>query len=370
MSYLHFDFPHTRNQDSDLSQIIELYRSLTSLPDKLPSLISTAVNDYFASHDSLLYSEFRNKFANKRVLLIGDSISNLRWSTLFSSDLAAINASLTNISYDGACLVSAADYIGQAQAFSAMTGEYDIVIVFIGVNDYYRQYPIGNIADTSPLSVFGALYTIVKKCLTFSAVPELYIMSPIKNNVANTLPVQCNIYRAAYYTAANMFGFNYIDGSNAPYLNVANLGVTDRYLSDGTHPDSAYELILYRYIINSILNGGAHTLYNTTSHYKISGDNYNGNILVLNSNESFFRMQIAIVASGNGDNLISGQQLQFTIPTSIYDSPYPQGNAKFSVVIENGVGTITVHENIGNNILLIEYLHLYKDFDNLREVGS
>lgn len=50
MSYLHFDFPHTRNQDSDLRQIIEMYYELRGLPKSFSEL-KNFVENYFSALD-------------------------------------------------------------------------------------------------------------------------------------------------------------------------------------------------------------------------------------------------------------------------------------------------------------------------------
>lgn len=50
MSYLGYDFPHTRNQDSDLTQIIEMYYTLKGLPQSFDDL-KKYVNTYFDDLD-------------------------------------------------------------------------------------------------------------------------------------------------------------------------------------------------------------------------------------------------------------------------------------------------------------------------------
>lgn len=50
MSYLNYDFPHSRNQDSDLSEIIRLYKDLSGLPKSFEDL-RTFVMSYFDNVD-------------------------------------------------------------------------------------------------------------------------------------------------------------------------------------------------------------------------------------------------------------------------------------------------------------------------------
>ena len=63
MSYINYDFPHSRNQDSDLSQIVEMYQNLKNLPNDINEFKEEAKNTWF---------DFLSKFAINALRTVKD----------------------------------------------------------------------------------------------------------------------------------------------------------------------------------------------------------------------------------------------------------------------------------------------------------
>lgn len=77
MSYINYDFPHSRNQDSDLREIIEMYFKVRDVPaafEEFKKNINTTINheviEYLDSNINSLVAKFGKE---KNIVYIGDS---------------------------------------------------------------------------------------------------------------------------------------------------------------------------------------------------------------------------------------------------------------------------------------------------------
>lgn len=83
---------------------------------------------------------FKRIFENKKVLIVGDSISvpGTTWADTFKSVVESIGGAVDNVSVGGYSLAQA------IAAVSALTESYDIALVWIGINNANNSTPLGS----------------------------------------------------------------------------------------------------------------------------------------------------------------------------------------------------------------------------------
>lgn len=194
--------------------------------------------------------------ANKNVLLIGDSISNPdydsdpSWSNYFSTMLTDIGSTLTTVAYNGR------GYVRQTGGYNFLTvmqtltlSDYDVIIVFGGINDFAFDIPIGQL-NLSTADVFDTNVNAVNALIKASGALGV-IISPIPSNNTRTDKLSLGFFGKALRSAAQRDGLLFVDGGAFPSLPVDGSG-----LIDSTHPLASVREPMARHIFDKILSGG------------------------------------------------------------------------------------------------------------------
>lgn len=193
-------------------------------------------------------------FKDKDIYILGDSLSNItinppNWTVSFQSTLGNIAHSITNNSEGGRTIQ------GGATALSALSGvNCDILIVFLGTNDFGNAWNIGSgYSDTSTTTTCGALNNLNSAIQSaFTHYPDVYFVTPPKRSdkTANTKGLCLESYIQCIQRYCVSKNWNIINLNAAPNLLPAT------YTSDGLHITSAYAPKLSEFIIKEIVAGG------------------------------------------------------------------------------------------------------------------
>lgn len=266
--------------------------NITSLGNRM----TTAESDIDALDTRVRKAEGKllidNFFKNKKILILGDSnsVENVEWRgrtwvTDFRELLANTGATIDNNSESGrrfgkpdsSFTLSLVDTVDNLSA-----GTYDYIIVFVGINDWNNQTPMGDLNhnDNWDYSLFSdALKYCDSKLNTLYPTAEMFYVTPLKCNYFNpAIPLEA--YEGAIRGITNLPSrhINVIQGFSAPAYKVNGSNPTV-YTSDGLHPNDAYAPILAKYIIASLMNGGSpfvlsHHTKNLTMNSDLVSDGY------------------------------------------------------------------------------------------------
>lgn len=193
-------------------------------------------------------------FSNKTYLAFGDSIT---WGADYSRNYSRMDypypalvtselelKSHTNLSVSGATLcANDLNLVCMTNRIVSYTDNADIVSVLMGVNDFNRSLPLGDIDDCDNTTIYGALNMIAKHFATYYVDSFVFFMTP---------------YKVAFggkdsYTD-NSQGYNLLDVANAvktvaenygyPVLDLFNLGQYELEMynedNDGIHPSQEF----------------------------------------------------------------------------------------------------------------------------------
>lgn len=220
----------------------DVYARFSAPHNKSNFYISSYV-DYYVAHTPMTFEEIASPMCRfKKILVIGDSISTDTYGSYkkWVSDLVDegyFPEDVNNNSQHATGFV--ARYDGQANDFiSRITAvqnksDYDLVIVFGGVNDANQLIPMGETTDTDYTTYFGAAVRYFYKymCTNF-----------VNARIATILPLPCSTQnrdasvRGVQYTYSD-YQKNVAEIYSLPILDLTNHG--------GFYPDAYREGIDY-----------------------------------------------------------------------------------------------------------------------------
>lgn len=278
---------HELNADWILQKIKEIYKDNKSLSETVKSSIAlldeklkNVDDDIKKILENMIESgelesiiantvvplNYLNDLENKKILIMGDSISDETVSTYdcwvknFRNLCSGIkNLTITNKSTSGY------DTTQIATQFASETGKYDIIIFFCGINDFNKQIDIGDsYSSTVATEYIGALNSLYNTWVSRHNTAEVYFLSPLKKRVELiNAKIPLLAYIRTLYSHCKNFGWNFIDlYGNAPLLNPYNSTIHADYYIDGTHPSTAYSPYLAQYILSKLISKDNDTLGN------------------------------------------------------------------------------------------------------------
>lgn len=198
----------------------------------------------------------------KKVLVIGDSISaenegQNNWVTLLREIYTPFGTTITNMSKSGATLAGASGELCLNYLYATtITEQYDVIIIEAGINDFYQQFPIGQLSPTfaDPSYFNGALMYLYNQIYSKNKSAEVFYLAPFKSAYELEHPLPVDLYRLLIYNACNMFNWHFIDSCNeVPFENIYN-GIRD--WTDGVHPNNLLTPYLAKYIDERVNNYG------------------------------------------------------------------------------------------------------------------
>lgn len=195
-----------------------------------------------------------DKFKNKKIYILGDSLSNVtvnppNWTISFTNTLNGIVDSITNDSEGGRTIQDG------ATSLAGLSGvDCDILIVFLGTNDFGNAWSIGSgYSDTSNITTCGGLnnlHTAIQSA--FNSYPDVYFVTPPKRNdmTANSKGLCLESYIQCIQRYCISKNWNIINLNGAPNL------LPSIYTTDGLHIANTYASKLSEFIISQIIAGG------------------------------------------------------------------------------------------------------------------
>ena len=290
------------------------YWALTGNYNGQISNLQNQINDI---NDTLDIIDPYEKFRNKTICVIGDSISSYatlanNWVKLLSDFMANYNCTVVNQAQDGQSFAGLANAI-TGGTFTVTQADY--YIVFLGTN--YEDswgYTTGNY----PLNpAIGTVCNAIRAAANTDA--KFFYVSPLKkfmsnvNSLLNPLSVMRNVLELLM----GYQGYTVISGYNIGELNAAS---TSRYMTDLLHPTEAFSPILFKYILDGLVSersnitqpaSEARTFSNTLSSSSNVFIKYNG-------------LHIVIKIDVNGFSPTTGDWVDICdVPTLIDDQPFP-----------------------------------------------
>lgn len=200
-----------------------------------------------------------NYLRNKKILVVGDSISdeniqwdtniNKVWVTKFRETVTKMGCTVDNIAYSSrGYVITAGGYNFDTILNTVTLSNYDIIIMFGGVNDFLNEVELGNYYPGDDGTFWGALNSISSKLNSSGA--DVFVISPlICNNVGNSKPyLTLDMFRRALFSWASANGYMFINGSRVPLL--------VQHLHDGLHVKNEYTGTLCDYFAAKMCNGG------------------------------------------------------------------------------------------------------------------
>ena len=202
-----------------------------------------------------------NPWHGKSAVFVGDSITaGSGTEKIYYQYLSEVLGfgSATAMGVAGSCISSASDY---GQSNQPLISRYesipsaDLIVIFMGTNDYGHETPLGTAADTQEGSFYGALNTIIPSLVEKHASSKIVFVTPlhrygfgtskilgtqftydnIPNGVGATLEDYVNALKAV--CAAN--SVSVIDLYTECTLDPTDSAVRASYMPDGLHPNAA-----------------------------------------------------------------------------------------------------------------------------------
>ena len=172
-------------------------------------------------------------------------------------------SSVTAMGVAGSCISAASDY---GQANQPLINRYqnipsaDLIVIFMGTNDYGHETPLGSVDDTQDGSFDGALNEIIPALVTKHPSSKIVFVTPLhrygfgiskilgtqftSDSVPNGVGATLGDYVEALKTVCANNGVSVIDLHTECTLDPADSAVRSNYMPDGLHPNAAgHELI-------------------------------------------------------------------------------------------------------------------------------
>ncbi|MBQ8611926.1 MAG: SGNH/GDSL hydrolase family protein, partial [Oscillospiraceae bacterium] len=202
-----------------------------------------------------------NLWAGRSAVFVGDSITAgtntaEKYYGYLEQELGL--ASVTGMGVGGSCISAASDYghsnqplIDRYQSIPAA----DLVMVFMGTNDYGHETPLGTAADTQDGTFYGALNVIVPALVEKHTSGKLVFVTPLHrygfgtskllgtgftyDNLANGAGASLADYVQALKEVCAKNGVSVIDLYNECSLDPSDEATRTAYMPDGLHLNAA-----------------------------------------------------------------------------------------------------------------------------------
>ena len=232
----------------------------------LQNRMDAAENDITdLQNDVLALSDLNYNFIRgKKILICGDSLSDEtvqppNWVEKLRDKNTALNlgATIENVSVGGSGWTSVTPGSGGLiSVLSAVSDDFDIIILFAGINDFNSQMPLGSRSSADRTTLFGALYELngvlhskwPDAVVYWCTAPHTTIWTQAQK------PIPHNMYRTIATLCCSRYNWLPIDTTNMPMYDIADYG---SYYSDGIHPKTSYAQTLCDYIISKVAAGGS-----------------------------------------------------------------------------------------------------------------
>ena len=229
------------------------------------NFITVSSNTCFGQTLKVKSDDVLNKWMGKKVAFMGDSITagsqtteGKRYYDLLNEKLHFIKMIINGVY--GSCYSVTSDYGSSpaplSQRYPQIPTDCDLVILFAGTNDYGHNSVMGTINDTTDVSFYGAVSTVITGIITANPSVRLAIMTPLhrknENNV-NSLGYNLYDYVQALKNVAQKYSIPVIDTYNISGMNPVIPVIKTNYMPDGLHPVDSGHARLAEAIINHVI---------------------------------------------------------------------------------------------------------------------
>ncbi len=257
------------------------------------------------------FGEFKRQFANKKILIIGDSLSvdNTTWVKPFTDMAVSFGCTVTNISTAGDTTANALTKVNN------LTDSYDVALMWIGVNDANLEVPVGFVTDTNSYS--GRIKAIIDKLHSLNGNMTIFAYA-----ITFAAPLSYDHSKSTFFYNAALLEMCKLTG--VAFKNIANIANSSLYYresmkTDGVHFTETFsKTVLFSTILNKMLTACSDTyseLVVLTSAYLTAGSGVSFSTALCNGYyEIGRRVKMNIVFTVSAD--IAGQGTIFTVPNS------------------------------------------------------
>lgn len=225
------------NYNAQVEEYRQEVRELTTLVNEFNNRI-TANSSSITLINS--WQKYMNLFTNKKVAIFGDSLSdagrpNTYWSRTFKTLVESVGGTVDNYAHSGDTIAKT------AVAVKGVTKYYDIVFVWIGINDWSMRTPIGTFKDVGGDNTFISIYnTIIRHLVTLNR-PKIILcgLHQTRRTEETYKQVSEYEYSKAIKGTANRYGCGFIDMFALP--NAGWASPLSAWSEDGLHFTKNYQ---------------------------------------------------------------------------------------------------------------------------------
>lgn len=193
----------------------------------------------------------REYWHGKCVNCLGDSITfGVNNDGVSWADMLAELIPFRAVRKYGVCGSTISRYAGRNDSFceryAGMTSDYDLLILFGGVNDFNHSLPLGNMESREQNMFYGALHEIITGLFLKQPTSEILCVTPIKSfciekgyphwNKKNEAGYKLVDYRNAIIDIAEYYSIPVLDLFMTSGMTPDHEAIKQIYLSDGLHP--------------------------------------------------------------------------------------------------------------------------------------
>ena len=202
-----------------------------------------------------------NPWNGRSAVFVGDSITAGSGTTKIYYEYLEERLgfdSVTPMGVAGSCISAASDY---GQSNQPLINRYqdipsaDLIVIFMGTNDYGHETPLGNVGDTQDGTFYGALNMIISALVVKHPSSKIVFVTPLhrygfgtskilgtsftSDDVANGVGATLGDYVDALKTVCANNGVSVIDLYTECTLDPADTDTRTNYMPDGLHPNAA-----------------------------------------------------------------------------------------------------------------------------------
>ena len=207
-----------------------------------------------------------NQWNGKSAVFVGDSITAGTGTTKIYYEYLKESlglGSVTAMGVPGSCISAASDY---GQNKQPLINRYqnipsaDLIVIFMGANDYGHETPLGSIEDKQDGTFCGALNTIVPALVAKHTSSKIVFVTSLHrygfgtskilgtkftyDNIPNGVGAALGDYVDAIKTVCAKNGVSVLDLHTECTLDPSDVEVRSEYMPDGIHPNAdGHELI-------------------------------------------------------------------------------------------------------------------------------
>ena len=201
-----------------------------------------------------------NLWEGKSAVFVGDSITYGSGTTKIYHQYLKESlglGSVTSMGVAGSCISATSDYGHTNQPLMDRYGnvpDADLIVVFMGTNDYGHESPLGTMADTTDVSFYGALNVIVPALVAAHPSSKIVFATPLHrygfgsskltgaaftyDNIPNGRGATLGDYAAAIKEVCAAHGVSVMDLYEEYPLDPSDAAVRAQYMPDGLHPNA------------------------------------------------------------------------------------------------------------------------------------